>query len=161
MTKVAVHVKPMPAEMLAELINLYQNSLQLQSILNATETVQELIGGLPDDGASLDEDEHVAKVHSHQAEAYEATTSLFVKSHMKMGTILRNHLKENGIERGMTLVDSEGNAFTFSHMDVYGQVYSTGSHDAAHTVELWMGEGTTEVRVSFYLAEGTTLTVAQ
>ena len=160
MTQVAVQVKPMPAEALNELIKLYQNTLQLESILKATETVQELLGGLPDDGPGL-EDGEVAKVYSLQNEAYDTATSLFVKSHMAMAGVINQHLKENGIERGMTLVDSDEKTFKFSHMDVYGQVYSPGAHDAAHTVEMWMGEGDGVVRVSFYLAEGATLTVAQ
>jgi len=158
MTQVAVQVKPMPIETLNELIKLYQNTLQLESILKATESIQELLGGLPDEGPGL-EDGEVAKVHSLQTEAFDTATSLFVKTHMAVARVLNQYLKDNGIEQGMTLVDSDENSFKFSQMDVYGQVYSTGSHNAAHTVELWLGDD--EVRVSFYLAEGATLTVAQ
>ena len=101
MTQVAVQVKPMSAEKLNELIKLYQNSLQLESVLKATETVQELLGVLPDEGPGL-EDGEVAKVHSLQTEAYDTATSLFVKTHMTRAGVINQYLKENGIERGMT-----------------------------------------------------------
>jgi len=150
MTRVNLKVQPLPTTKLNQLLTMSQEISCIEKIVEETENLREYTkrvtkpGVLPMEGAN--------QLQALYDQSLEEAQALLTRSMETFSGTATAYLKEQGICKGMTLVDLDGNSFVLEHSDLL----IDWRHAGDVKVELLTADK--DCRLTFMLGKGATLT---